>query len=214
MVKASCLEGNIQSWASGSSLLVAAAKTRRANVMLLIEGSKSLVVALMDLNGSSQLMITGKNRSMCPLQKAKVGHQRVHIGILAFALGLPMDSRPNGGQRVFPVWLFGRRRFRLVLSHRCLSGPGIGQPSLKLLDAKFESCNVAFPSVSCGSPGQCRGLCSYLRSFPRANWSLALEHSFSRPAFSQAVHAGNLPSHWGLSVHAFQGEGLSSVWLP
>lgn len=36
-----------------------------------------------------------------------------------------------------------------------------------------------------------------LRSLPRANcWSLAAEHSFSRPAFSQAVQAGNLPSHW------------------
>jgi hypothetical protein len=36
---------------------------------------------------------------------------------------------------------------------------------------------------------------AYLRSLPRANWSLALEHSFSRPAFSHAVQAGSLPSH-------------------
>jgi hypothetical protein len=151
MVKASCLEGNIQSCVSGSSLLVAAAKTRRANVMLLIDGSKSLVVALIDLSGSSQLRKVDKERDMSPIQEAKVGHQRVHIGILAFALRFAMDSRPNGRQRVFPVWLFGRRWFRLMLSHRCFSGSGISQSSFKLLDAKFQSCDVAFSSVNSSS---------------------------------------------------------------
>jgi hypothetical protein len=36
----------------------------------------------------------------------------------------------------------------------------------------------------------------YLLSFPLANWSLAAEHSDSRPAFSHAVQAGNFPSHY------------------
>lgn len=35
----------------------------------------------------------------------------------------------------------------------------------------------------------------YLRSLPRANWSLAAEHSSDRPALSQAVQAGSFPSH-------------------
>lgn len=41
--------GNAQSWGSGRVSFDAAASTRRANVMLLNDGSKSPVVALMDL---------------------------------------------------------------------------------------------------------------------------------------------------------------------
>jgi hypothetical protein len=41
---------------------------------------------------------------------------------------------------------------------------------------------------------------AYLLSFPFANWSLELEHSLSRPVFSQAVHAGSLPSHYNSSI--------------
>jgi len=36
---------------------------------------------------------------------------------------------------------------------------------------------------------------THLLSLPRANWSFAAVHSFSRPARSQAVHAGSLLSH-------------------
>jgi hypothetical protein len=41
-----------------------------------------------------------------------------------------------------------------------------------------------------------------LLSLPFANWSLALEHSPVLPDFSQAVHAGNLPSHLELETSA------------
>jgi hypothetical protein len=42
-----------------------------------------------------------------------------------------------------------------------------------------------------------------LLSLPFANWSLALEHSPVLPDFSQAVHAGNLPSHLKTSATQF-----------
>lgn len=85
---------------------------------------------------------------------------------------------------------------------RSFTGPRIFQPSFQLLYPHLQSSDVAWgcqqgvPGLSLKQELEMAGA-TYLRSFPRANWSLAAEHSFSRPAFSQAVHAGSLPSHYG-----------------
>ena len=136
-------------------------------------------------------------------QVAKVGHQGVDVCIFLSAGGFSVDGGPDEGQRVFATRVGRRRLIWAMQCYRSLGRAGIGQPPLEFLYPELQGGDVA--------DGQRRGLATrddcqvavrrhhhitYLLSFPRANWSLAAVHSFSRPALSQAVHAGSLLSHW------------------
>lgn len=96
-------------------------------------------------------------------------------------------------------------------SHRSFSRLGICDASLQLLYAKLEGSDIA------GERAQglvIEGLWeqsvkTHLLSLPRANWSLAAEQAFSRPAFSQAVQAGSFPSHCSQPSDRIPGEHQS-----
>lgn len=84
-----------------------------------------------------------------------------------------------------------------MLGNRGFEGLCVCQTLLQLFDSQLERRHVAVLAISIIVT--CSGVIQEdtdLLSLPRAKLSLAAEHSFSRPAFSQAVQAGSLPSHY------------------
>lgn len=109
-----CRGGRSGSVEAGRALFEVVVRTRRPNVMLPAVGSKSREFALTDLLIVSEEFHTSMQELF--VHVAKVGDERVDVGVLAVPSCLAVNGSLDQSQRVFPIWLYHEGSIGFVVS--------------------------------------------------------------------------------------------------